>query len=70
MQGLQYGCVRFSAITHVSELHHADLPQLADTAVGRLGLQEELGQSHLLAAEQLPHDAALALTPPPQPENT
>lgn len=41
---------------YVSELDHAQLPQLTDAAVGSLGLQEELGQSHLLTAEQLPHD--------------
>lgn len=31
-----------SAFTHISELHHTDLPKLADTAVSRLRLQEEL----------------------------
>lgn len=46
--------------TYVSELHHADLPQLTDTAVGRLRLKEELGQGHLLTAEQLPHNALLS----------
>lgn len=43
--------------TYVSELHHADLPQLTDTAVGWLWLEEKLGQGHLLTAKQLPHNA-------------
>lgn len=46
--------------TYVSELHHADLPQLTDAAVGGLRLKEELGQGHLLTAEQLPHNALLS----------
>lgn len=44
--------------THVAELDLAQLAQLADTAVRGLGLQKELGQGHLLAAEQLPHGGA------------
>lgn len=47
-----------AAATHVAELDLPQLAQLADTAVGGLGLQEELRQGHLLAAEQLPHGAA------------
>ncbi len=45
--------------TYISELHHAGLPQLTYTAVGGLRLEEELGQSHLLTAKQLPHNALL-----------
>lgn len=50
------GCAkRGAAGTHVAELDLPQLAQLADTAVRGLGLEEELGQGHLLAAEQLPH---------------
>lgn len=42
-------------MTHVAELHHADLSQLADATVGRLRLQEELSQRHFFASEELPH---------------
>lgn len=41
--------------THVTELHHPNLSQLTDTAVGRLRLQEELRQRHLLTPEEFPH---------------
>jgi len=46
--------------TYISKLHHSNLPQLTDTAVGGLRLEEELGQGHLLTAEQLPHNALLS----------
>lgn len=46
--------------TYISELHHANLPQLTDTAVGGLRLEEKLGQGHLFTAEQLPHNAQLS----------
>lgn len=51
--------------THITELHHADLPQLADATVGRLRLQEELSQRHFFASEELPHGAAGCESSPP-----
>lgn len=42
--------------TYISKLDHTQFSQLTDTAVGSLWLEEELGQGHLLASEQLPHD--------------
>jgi len=50
-------------LTHVAELHHPDLAELADTAVRGLRLQEELGQRHLLTSEEIPHDANGDLRP-------
>lgn len=52
-------------MTHIAELHHADLSQLADTTVGRLRLQEELSQRHLFASEELAHVAAGRESSPP-----
>lgn len=51
--------------THIAELHHADLPQLADATVGRLRLQEQLSQRHFFASEELPHVAAGRESSPP-----
>lgn len=52
-------------MTHIAELHHADLPQLADATVGRLRLQEQLSQRHLFTPEELPHVAAGCECSPP-----
>lgn len=52
-------------MTHIAELHHADLSQLADTTVGRLRLQEQLSQRHFFAPEELPHVAAGCESSPP-----
>lgn len=41
--------------THITELDQSQLAQLRDAGVGRLTLQEELAQSHLLAPEQGTH---------------
>jgi hypothetical protein len=41
--------------THVSELHHPQFAELRDGCVGGLGLQKELAQDHLLAAEETAH---------------
>ena len=41
--------------THVSELHQAELSQLTDAVVGRAGLEEELHEADLLAAEHGAH---------------
>lgn len=49
---------RAPGMTHITELHHADLSQLTDATVGRLRLQEELSQRHFFASEELPHVAA------------
>lgn len=46
---------RRQASTHISELHQAQLSQLTDAVVGRAGLEEELHQAHLLAAEHGAH---------------
>lgn len=45
-----------SILIYISELDHAEFSQLAHATVGRLRLEEELGQGHLLASEELPHD--------------
>lgn len=42
-------------VTHISELHQAQLSQLTDTVVGRARLEEELHQAHLLAAKHGAH---------------
>lgn len=43
-------------LIYISELDHAEFSQLAHATVGRLRLEEELGQGHLFASEELPHD--------------
>lgn len=48
--------------THVSELHCAGFAELRHGGVGRLRLDEELAQGHLLAAKHCPHGAALLCT--------
>ena len=48
--------------THITELHHSDLSQFADAAVGRLWLEVELGQGHLLTSEEFPHDGVVWCT--------
>lgn len=48
--------------TYVAELHRAGLAQLRDGRVGGLGLNEELAQGHLLAAEHGTHVDLSAFT--------
>lgn len=42
---------------YVAELRCANLAELSSTTVGSFGLEEELAQRHLLAAEERSHRA-------------
>lgn len=44
-----------TALTHIPKLHHPNLSQFTDTAVGSLWLEEELSQCHLLTPKEFPH---------------
>lgn len=41
--------------TYVAKLHQTELTELGDTGVRGLALEEQLTQSHLLAAEERAH---------------
>lgn len=43
--------------TYITKLHHPDLSQFTDTAVGSFRLEEELSQRHLFTSEEFPHVA-------------
>lgn len=45
-------------LTHIAKLHHPDLAEFTNAAVGSLRLEEELGQGHLFTSKEFPHDDA------------
>lgn len=48
--------------SHISELDQSELPEFTEALISRAGLQEQLGQTHLLAPKQRAHFGIIKLS--------